>query len=67
MKTKIVKLGDVFSDKQLKLAKDLNEVNAICEQITEPHLAEINRITGQQNHAKWWAYALLDAINRKGN
>jgi hypothetical protein len=61
-------VGEIFTDKQLKLAAKIcknnpTPANELCEKITKPHLEEINRITGQINDAKYWAYALEYVIN----
>ena len=59
-----IQVSDYFSDFQLKLASKCENVTEICEKVVKPHLAEINRINGQENDPKYWAYALQYVLSQ---
>ncbi len=53
----------VFTPEQLDKATKLKKAKPICSEIVEPHMQEINKITGQENVAMFWAYALEHYVN----
>jgi hypothetical protein len=72
---KTIQLVDVFSYSEVNLAAKIiaehgrahsperkTVAEKIEEQVTRPALDRINKVTGQQNNARYWAYALEHAI-----
>jgi hypothetical protein len=60
-----MQLGDILGKRLLKKAVDLANTtpadkwtNTFYEQVTKPHLEEINQRTGQENDAMYLAYAI---------
>lgn len=70
---KTVSLGEVFTDPQLCKALRIcgsdgtttEIVNRLVREITEPALEHINKVTGQENDARYWAYLLIHTQARK--
>lgn len=67
-----ITLEEVLSPQQIKKALDLYMstpdhafAKTVCEQVTRPALAQINKATGQDNDPMYWAYALQYIFNRK--
>lgn len=62
-------VGDFLTEKQIKAAtviwrKDRAHFHQrVLAEIVEPNMAEINRRTGQENHAGYIAYAIEYAIS----
>jgi len=55
-----IPVESIFSEAQLRRAKELgDDEESITREITEPHLPVINKKTGQENSAKYWAYVLI--------
>lgn len=68
--TKTIKISDIFTDAELKLAIHLHEITPpsllareLCDRITTDAIFRINQVTGQDNDPLYWAYALVNALN----
>lgn len=65
---KQVRIGDIFTDADIKRAYALDlDPGAIERVIVRPLMDKINEVTGQENHARYWAYALIYALNQADN
>lgn len=75
--TKMVTLGEVFTDEQLDKAQEIvgkyadqsvmrHCIEHLTEEITSPALDQINQRTGQENDPGYWAWMLLYAIRNRG-
>jgi hypothetical protein len=67
--TKTIAIGELFTEAELKAATKLygkckpGEFNKrVVEQIVKPALPRINKVTGQENDAQYWGYALEFAL-----
>ena len=67
-----VSLGELFTPAELRAATKLyceckpGEFNKrVVEQIVEPALPRINKVTGQENDARYWGYALEYALTQQ--
>lgn len=66
---KTISIGDIFTEQDLTKAAeimgeaDLQDVaRRIDEEVVTPILPRIDEKTGQKNHARYWAYALIHVI-----
>ena len=63
--TKTITIGELFTEHELKRAMARkNDHKFLKEEIVEPVIARINRVTGQDNDPTYWAYALEYALNQ---
>jgi hypothetical protein len=68
--TPTVAIGDIFTDMQIRAARAIykkhkGEIGAVSElraRVVEPAMAQINEFTGQENDARYFAYALYYAL-----
>jgi hypothetical protein len=69
--TETVRLGDIFTNAEMKQArklflqcrKDGTRFNdCVVTQIVEPAMPRINAVTGQENVARYWGYMLECAL-----
>ncbi|MGY3581783.1 hypothetical protein [Bradyrhizobium sp. USDA 4350] len=67
---KTVSLTDLFTAEELDAAVELYDScspgtfnAAVVQKIVQPALPRINQVTGQENDAKYWGYALEHAIS----
>ena len=65
-----ISLAELFTEAELQAAVELYENSspgtfnkAVVEKIVEPALPRINKVTGQENDARYWGYALEHAIS----
>lgn len=65
-----ISLSDLFSEDELQAAMELYESSspgtfnkAVVEKIVQPALSRINKVTGQENDARYWGYALEHVIS----
>jgi hypothetical protein len=70
--TKQISIGELFTAAELKAATKLygeckpGEFNKrVVKQIVEPALPRINKVTGQENDARYWGYALEFALTQQ--
>jgi len=62
---KTAKLGDFLSGADIHKAQRLYpDVNAICRDVIEPQIEEINRKLGQPNDPRYLSYMLIYAFER---
>ena len=67
---KMISIGDIFTEQELTKAAEimasqgdtLSVAQRIDEEVVSPILARIDEKTGQKNHARYWAYALIHVI-----
>lgn len=57
-------LKDFLTDDEIRRAVKLKKCDAIQREIIEPNLARINRALGQENDARYLAYAVEYAVGR---
>ena len=69
---KSISIGQLFTASELDAAAKLydecrpGEFNKrVVAQIVEPALPRINEVTGQENDARYWGYALEYALSRQ--
>ena len=62
---KHVALGDLFTEEELKKARQLKEAKEICEQIVKPKMGHINKITGQENDTMYVSYFLEYTLSKE--
>ena len=60
---KEISLGEVFTEKMVEEASKCKDVTEIQKRVIEPNMARINRVTGQENDPRYWAYAMQFALN----
>ena len=67
--TQTIALGELFTEQELTLARDLFEqyqytelTDALEEQVIKPAMPRINERTGQENSSRYFAYVLEAAI-----
>ena len=65
-------LNELFTKQELELARSIIKTTTtgqlnkqLTERVTEPALAHINKITGQENNARYWAYVLEWALGKE--
>lgn len=65
-----ISLADLFTEAEIEAASELYDRcspgtfnKAVVEQIVTPALPRINQVTGQENDARYWGYALEHAIS----
>lgn len=62
-----IQMDKVFSAEQIQqmvtLMEERDAVTRIHDEVIVPHMAEINRITGQENDPMYWAYASVYALD----
>jgi len=59
-------IDQFLNEEQIKKAIQLKKAKAICREIIEPNLTEINNSLGQENNAMYLAYAVEYAVNQYG-
>jgi hypothetical protein len=67
---KMISIGDIFTEQELTQGAEimasqgdtLSVAQRIDEEVVSPILARIDEKTGQKNHARYWAYALIHVI-----
>lgn len=75
MNSMTITLGELFTTQEIALAAELyknlkgtGRFARECEAcVVAPALPRINQVTGQENNARYWAYALEHALTSKGN
>lgn len=60
---KMVKIGDILTDDQIKVARTLKGAKEICKQLIEPNIVAINARLGQENSPMYLAYAIEYALS----
>jgi hypothetical protein len=60
---KQVKIGDLFTKKQLDDVKKYQNVADVEKNIVAPRMAHINAVTGQENDSKYFSYLLMHLGN----
>lgn len=58
-------LSDFLSDDEIAKCAELKDTTAVREQIIEPNLERINKALGQENDARYLAYA-VEHVMRSG-
>lgn len=59
---KTVAVTDFLTQHELALAYKLKKADAIYNEITLPNIARINETLGQENDAKYLAYAIENVV-----
>lgn len=72
MAKQTIKIGELFTEEELKAALKLYRKyqhgefhERIVKEIVEPALPRINQVTGQENDARYWGYALEYALTQR--
>ena len=73
MADRTITLGELFTDAEIERAKALylrcapgTFARTAAEEVVTSAIPRINRVTGQENDAKYWAYQLEFAFMRSG-
>ena len=64
---KTVTLHDFLTVDQIEKAIELGAAKAICDEIIEPNINEINQKLGQENDPMYLAYMTEYAVKQVGN
>lgn len=55
---------EVFTEEMFALARKCKDKEEIQAKVIEPNMAHINKVTGQENDHRYWAYAMEFTLNQ---
>lgn len=69
----MVRLSKLFTSRDVDLAREiirvhpgLSAVDEVEKQVVVPRMDHINKVSGQNNYARYWAHILVHAIRERG-
>lgn len=63
-KNKEISALEVFTEAMFSEAKKCQGTTEIQTRVIEPNMEHINKVTGQENDPRYWAYAMEFTLNQ---